>query len=101
MSEQPPIIPGYEHPSDAKYNKKSVYKTLTTDGKRKNVYVGTASPKSYVTVGVSEQDKCPVCQAIYTTSCSCVFSDKKCDSGHTWYTNRDGDTLVGNPHKSN
>lgn len=101
MSEQPPVIIGYEHPTSTKYTKKSLYKTLTEDGKRKKVYVGAASPKSYVTVSKQDEDKCPVCQGSIVSSCSCVYSDKKCDLGHTWYTNRDGDTVTGNPHKPN
>lgn len=99
MSEkQCPDISGYVHPTSNNHTKKSVYKTFTAEEKQDKYAFGvTTAGKSYARQAVHEEE-CPVCQAAIINTCYCNNSDKTCSNGHIWYTDRDGNVKVGNPH---
>lgn len=102
MAEQKcPEISGYVHPISNNHTKKSVYKTFTAEEKQDKYAFGvTTGGKSYAKQATTyEEEKCPVCQGGITSSCYCINSDKTCAQGHIWYTDRDGNIKVGNPHK--
>lgn len=97
---QSPVIDGYIHPVSNNYTKRSVYKTFTAEEEKDKYAFGvTVGGKSYARQGLVETEKCPVCQANIVSTCYCNNSDKTCEKGHIWYTDRDGNVKVGNPHK--
>lgn len=98
---QAPVISGYVHPESNKYTKRSMYKTLDSDEKRTKKAIGTTlAGKTYSRAGVvdDQDDVCPECNAKPIKRCYCSHSDKVCEQGHTWYTNRDGEVKLGDPH---
>ena len=99
---RPESIPGYEHPTNMTLSSRDdVYKTFT-EGKKKAKFGTTKLTKRYSSQGGAtnpQEDVCPTCEGNIVTTCNCAFSDKKCAQGHIWYTDRDGKSKVGNPHK--
>lgn len=103
MSEtnRPNNIAGYVHPSKSTYTRTSIYKTFTEGEKGKKKFGRTNVGDNYATYGSIDgnNDGCPVCQGEVIYTCPCAYNDKKCQNNHIWYTNRDGSTKQGNPHK--
>lgn len=97
---RPNSIPGYVHPTTMKYSRDGVYKTFTEGkkAKKKENFGKTTVGKAYASYGDYEEEKCPVCKEPPATTCPCGHSDKKCASGHSWYTDRAGKVTVGDPH---
>lgn len=94
-------IPGYDHPDSTNVQRASKYKTFTEGKKaKKNEKFGTTVAESqYSTVNIVEKEEvCIVCEQPSLHVCPCGYSDKTCSSGHTWYTDREGNIKVGNPH---
>jgi hypothetical protein len=96
---------GYVHPTETKGNRGNIYKTFSetdnTSNSSINNFKNTVVGKNYASMGVTDaqQDKCPICKADISFSCPCVFSDKTCKNGHTWYYDReDGKIRKGKPH---
>jgi len=102
--QKPDVIAGYVHPEDAHCaSNTKVYKTFTTGKKvKKNEKFGnTYHNKGYCTMIQTEETIiCPICNDPVVHTCPCSYNDKKCQNGHVWYTNREGKTIKGNPHKS-
>ena len=103
--QRPDSIPGYVHPETTNTNRSNVYKTFTEGGQGRKFGTTSVSKNSYAGYGnsygdVSEDDMCPMCKESAVEVCPCVYSDKKCANGHTWYTNRNKRVMVGNPHQS-
>lgn len=77
------------------------YKTFT-EGQKTKKFGSVAVGKSYATyekyVDTADVETCPVCKQVPVYSCPCIYSDKRCEQGHTWFTKRDGAVQVGNPH---
>lgn len=100
---RPESIPGYEHPGNIKYaTSNKIYKTFTEGKKAKKdeKFGNTSLNKGYCTIGTDEEViSCPICDEDAVKTCPCSYTDKQCQNGHTWYTNRDGKTIKGNPHK--
>ena len=99
-SRKRPIL-GYEHPENTNVNRNSLYKTFTENKKiKKNEEFGvTAIGKQYSKVSTNTEDSlCPICNKISISSCYCAYNDKTCESKHTWYTDREGKIICGNPH---
>lgn len=98
---RPENIPGYDHPTTLNSQRSSKYKTFTEGKrKRKNEKFGTTTlAAQYVKYGDLDAEHCPVCDEPPALTCPCGFSDKHCGKGHVWYTDRDGETKVGDPHK--
>jgi hypothetical protein len=97
-------IPGYEHPESINVNRDNLYKTFT-EGKKKKKFGTTVVGKQYSTLNkaaaeIKEINDCPKCDKICVSTCPCGYSDKTCENGHIWYTDRDGNVVVGNPHKN-
>lgn len=102
---RPENIPGYEHPGDNIVSKSSggYYKTFTEGKKpKKNEKFGRTSTGDVygnVRTSVTDEDQtCPVCKKTAISTCNCGFSDKRCENGHIWYTDRTGKVKKGNPH---
>jgi hypothetical protein len=99
------VIPGYEHPSSENSSRDKRYKTFdeTEKKKKKNMdkFQGTNVRNQYATYTMTDEEveTCPSCDAHPISTCPCGYSDKTCSNGHTWYTDRKGDILIGNPHK--
>lgn len=94
---RPEVIPGYVHPESNNYNKKGVYKTFNEESKKKPFGVTTVG-KSYAKQNTVVTEKCPKCEAEVINSCYCSYSDRKCENGHIWYVDRDGNIKEGDPH---
>lgn len=90
-------IKGYEHPENfnSNYGGNSVYKSFN---EKKNKYSNTDIFNQYV-VKDNLNENCPVCEENVIKSCNCVFEDNMCKNNHIWYTTRDGEVKIGNPHK--
>jgi len=101
MNRKNDIILGYEHPTSTNSSTERKYKTFTEGKKykKKEEFGYTTVGKNYATAEKIEAEKCPVCKDIAISTCPCGYSDKTCSSGHKWYTDRVGETKVGNPHK--
>ena len=105
--QRPEKIPGYVHPeTNSSVSKGGIYKTFTEGKKPKknekfgntqlnNIYIKS---KEYNT---EEEDLCPVCDNPPVNICNCIYSDKRCELNHIWYTDRTGKIKTGNPHKNN
>jgi hypothetical protein len=96
---------GYVHPTQTKGNRGNIYKTFSesdnTSNSSINNFKNTVVSKKYSSAGSSktEDSQCPICKAETVLSCPCVFSDKTCKNGHTWYYDReDGKVRKGKPH---
>jgi len=95
-------IPGYTHPESTNVNRNSQYKTFT---KGKKTFGTTTTVTQYSTYTNMDENKeendltCPTCKQPSLETCPCAYSDKKCHNGHIWYTSRDGNVRLGNPHK--
>ena len=99
-------ISGYTHPEIVNSTRNRIYKTFSGGSKyKKNESFGTNSVVDEYSKNVSSSSdsdiKCPVCDNVAIHTCSCVNSDKKCENGHTWYTDRLGKDVVGDPHSKN
>lgn len=90
-------IHGYVHPKSTNVNRDSQYKTFTEGNKKFGI---TTVGKQYSKYDNNEESNitCPKCNLPVLEICPCAFNDKKCSSGHIWYTNRDGKMKIGNPH---
>jgi len=95
---RPESIPGYVHPEKDVYSRQGIYKTFT-EGNRKKKFGKTSVGKQYANNGELEDDTCPMCDNQAVITCHCGYSDKKCENGHIWYTDRDGIVKTGDPHK--
>ena len=95
---RPDKIQGYEHPSELHYYRKGVYKTFTEGQGQKEKFKNTTLEKQYSTYGNYTEEKCPECGENSLKSCPCAYSDKICGKGHSWYTDRNGNIKLGNPH---
>ncbi len=97
---RPDSISGYNHPGEMNYSRQSIYKTFTEGKKarKKEKFGNTTVGKQYSTYGEFEEELCPTCNAHPVQICSCGYSDKRCGSGHVWYTDRYGALKTGNPH---
>lgn len=94
-------IPGYEHPESTNVNRNSQYKTFTEGKKAKKIenFGTTTIGNQYATLTTeTEKNVCPVCNEPAIITCNCVYGDNKCELGHSWYTDRDGKSIRGNPH---
>lgn len=101
-------IKGYEHPSSEDANfmgnalvggRNKIYKTFSETSTKKE-FGNTVVGKNYSRTQTSdEKENCPVCGLGYSIVCNCIYSDKKCENGHVWYTDREGLVKKGNPHK--
>jgi hypothetical protein len=95
---------GYVHPTEIKGYRGNIYKTFSdSDNSSKpsiSSFKNTVVGKNYASLGsTTEEEKCPYCKAEIGFSCPCVFSDKTCKNGHTWYYDRDdGKIRKGKPH---
>lgn len=98
---QQTTIPGYEHPESTNVNRNSQYKTFTEGGKKTKKFGTTTVGKQYATVKEIKIDgeSCPKCSLPSLETCPCAYSDKKCEEGHIWFTSRDGNVRLGDPHK--
>jgi hypothetical protein len=99
-------VVGYIHPEKITVSsgRGGRYKTFNENGKpRKNeVFTGVEVSKySVAAISSTSDTMCPTCNTEAVNVCFCVFGDKTCTSGHTWYTNREGNIIRGNPHKNN
>lgn len=98
------VISGYEHPSSVITNRDRRYKTFdeTDTKKKKNMdrFQGTNVGNQYATIVMTQEDldNCPTCGEIPTSTCPCAYSDKTCVNNHIWYTDREGKSIIGNPH---
>jgi hypothetical protein len=94
-------ISGYEHPENINVNRNSLYKTFTENKKaKKNEKFGvTDIGNLYSKALIETKDSlCPICNKISINTCYCAYNDKTCESKHTWYTDREGKIINGNPH---
>lgn len=94
-------IEGYVHPETTNVNRDSQYKTFT-EGKNTKKFGTTTVGKQYAKIDENNEESdliCPKCSLPALQTCPCAYSDKTCNSGHIWYTSRDGKVKVGNPHK--
>jgi hypothetical protein len=98
MSEQRNDIPGYEHPTETNTSRENVYKTFT-EGQKSKTFGRAKSGNQYANYGEAGAENCPQCQGAIAKTCQCIYNDKTCVEGHSWYTNRDGKITNGNPHK--
>lgn len=102
MSEikRPDNIPGYVHPTVTNFSRKGIYKTFTEGKKasKKEKFGNTTVGKQYANNTDLEQEPCPLCNNISIYVCPCSYNDKRCGSGHSWYTDREGKIKNGNPH---
>lgn len=94
---------GYEHPSKpVPAPRGQLYKTFNSESKprKTEVFGNTEAGRNYTqTAEDQSSDSCPECDSVHVSQCNCVYAEKTCKSGHMWYTNRDGETIQGNPHK--
>jgi len=96
---RPEKIDGYEHPSEHNYiSRHGVYKTFTEGQKRQEDSGTITSGKQYAKINDLPEDRCPKCDQIAIRTCQCGYSDKMCNNGHIWYTDREGIAKLGNPH---
>ena len=77
-SKQSNLITGYSHPTQTISSRGRMYKTFSEGSKPKK--------------------KCPICDELSNKICNCSYNDKTCPKGHIWYTDREGNIKVGNPH---
>jgi hypothetical protein len=101
-------IKGYEHPNSDDVNfignalsggRNKIYKTFSDAETGKEEFGKTIVGKNYSTAQVISEETCPVCKLRYSSVCNCIYSDKSCENGHIWYTDREGLVKKGNPHK--
>lgn len=99
---RPDTIPGYEHPENNSTISRNtgIYKTFTEGKKpKKNEKFGNTQGKTqYSIISTESIETCPECSQSAVYICNCAFSDKRCDKGHIWYTDRSGQIKIGNPH---
>jgi len=103
---RPDSIPGYTHPESntgGSLSRGGVYKTFSEKKPRegKKEVFGTTTAGGIYSSYKDEQSEdtiCPICSEESIYSCPCVYSDKRCPSGHVWYIGRDGKVKKGNPH---
>ena len=93
---RPDTIKGYEPPSDYSRKGDCFYKTFTEG--QKETYKNTTVEKQYSLYGKYTKEKCPQCGEQAVKECPCGHSDKMCEKGHSWYTDRNGHVKLGNPH---
>ena len=105
-------IPGYVAPSTYKklkttYSKSGGgyksdgYKSFNANTNQVNntaTYGGNYISQSNMEGAINVEEQCPVCSSEAKFSCPCGYSDKTCPQGHTWFTDRNGKTKLGNPH---
>jgi hypothetical protein len=94
---RPDTIKGYEPPSDYSRKEDCFYNTFT-EGQKETYKNTNVEKKQYTIYGNYGQEKCPECGENPVKSCPCAYSDKKCGKGHSWYTDRNGNVKLGNPH---
>ena len=92
-------VHGYVHPTKTGSSSKGkVYKTFTEGQKRQEESGTITSGKQYAKINDFIEDRCPKCDQISIRTCQCGYSDKMCNNGHIWYTDREGIAKLGNPH---
>lgn len=99
-------LPGYVHPTSTNTSRDSRYKTFNPDAakKKKDIsqFKGTSVAAQYSTFSAyapaDDDVKCPTCKSPAVDTCPCGYSDKKCENGHVWYTDREGRLKKGSPH---
>ena len=91
-------IPGYVHPETINSQRDGIYKTFT-EGEKKKAFGTTILTSQYGRNEEPSEENCPVCNETASRVCPCGHSDKHCSNGHSWYTNREGETITGNPHQ--
>ena len=82
-------------------NKKYLYENRNFKNNinnEKEKFKNTTLEKQYSTYGNYTEEKCPECGENSVKSCPCAYSDKICGKGHSWYTDRNGNIKLGNPH---
>lgn len=97
---RPDNIPGYIHPDDNTYSRSNIYKTYSDNGPKPGYGYSLPGGACYATMSFDEQvsENCPQCGKQAVILCNCVYNEKTCEDGHTWYTDREGNTKFGNPH---
>ena len=101
--ERPTEIKGYEHPKNSNYSKKGVYKTFSDDPDETvencSEFSNTETGKQYASLTIEEEEGvCYQCKGKIVKKCPCGYSDKQCENGHKYYTDRDGTIRLGDPH---
>jgi hypothetical protein len=95
-----PIV-GYVHPDSTNVQRSGKYKTFTEGKKaKKNEKFGTRAVETQYAISdiIQKEEFCIVCKEISVHVCPCAYNDKTCSNNHTWYTDREGNVKVGNPH---
>lgn len=97
-------IAGYQHPEKIITVTDKLYKTLDTETEGKKYESVSKNTGGYATFTSKEDIKelskqCPICgkQALY--ACECELDDKQCENGHIWFTNKDKQIQIGDPHE--
>lgn len=95
-------ISGYVHPTTSNsYSSKSTYKFFNTESK-KDDYISSKPKSIYATFNdkntTKQDNKCPDCGGEALYACDCEFNDKQCIKSHIWYTNKEGEIKLGDPH---
>lgn len=97
---RPEKIPGYQHPDDLTFYPLKGDKNFIDAKKKFASSVNTTNIKSYASNGIfiDNEEKCPECGNPPIKTCPCSYSDKICNNGHSWYTDRNGNARIGKPH---
>ncbi len=101
--QRPDSIPGYSHPQSSNTFTGGVYKTFSEKkprGSKEESFGSTNISSRYASHqgNNNTEDNCPICSDVAHKVCNCIYNDKTCSNGHTWYTARDGQVKQGNPH---
>jgi hypothetical protein len=99
-------IPGYVHPVNTNTNRDRRYKTFNENDKKikkdmnnfNSINIGFNYSKICLD-SINDELICPKCKEKATKTCNCIYNDKTCNNGHTWFTDRDGKIINGSPHK--
>lgn len=104
-SKQSNLIPGYSHPTHTISSRGRMYKTFSEGSKpkKKEKFGNTTLDNQYLSSKDLRHEekiehKCPSCDELANKICNCSYNDKTCPKGHIWYTDREGNIKVGNPH---